>query len=521
MTGAFQGLFALMNRSLQSEDRSLRTHLWRFGFVAFSYAMLIGSQRTIMVASAPGLEVFRAICYLNFHAVTVAAVSFFASAVTEEKEEMTLGLLKMAGVSPLALLLGKSTPRLITAMVLLTAQLPFTMLAVTLGGVSLNQVLSAYACLFAYLVFTANLALFFSVICRRSRNAGLFTGLVLFAYFSGPYWAMVFRMGMTAKGWWNADGWFETIYEFVRAKVELSSAYTRIGNILSTGFTDSPISYQVIVNLILGGGCLLLAWLCFEPATRNERPASEERGLLSRRIGSRSRIFGADRAWNWALSWKDFHFIGGGRLMMLLKFIVYFGVLGLMLWTNEYYGGGMRARDFGAIAFWLGIVILVTEVTIQASRIFYTEVKWKTLSSIMLLPKSTSEIAYTKLLGAALSLTPVLCVLIVGFLCAPEEIGNGILEFLDEPVAWYMLSQVILMIHFAALLSLHLKWGALPLAFAATYGSNMLFFFFASLFFRFRGPPEGLMGLLAIVTLIGCGFTHYLIGIRLRKLAAN
>ena len=205
MTGAFQGLFALMNRSLQTEDRTVRTHIWRFLFVALSYAMLVGAQQSISWIGAPGLNVFRYMCFLNFICITLAGVSFFSVAITEEKEEMTLGLLKMAGVSPLSLLLGKSTPRLIAALVLLTAQLPFTMLAITLGGVSLYQVLAAYMCLFAYLVLVANVALFFSVICQRSRTAGLLTGVFLFFFFFGPFFATTLRAGLIFKGWW-AEG---------------------------------------------------------------------------------------------------------------------------------------------------------------------------------------------------------------------------------------------------------------------------------------------------------------------------
>ena len=54
--------------------------------------------------------------------------------MAEEKEEQTLGLLRMTGLSPLSILLGKSTSRLCGALLLLAAQFPFTIFAVTLGG---------------------------------------------------------------------------------------------------------------------------------------------------------------------------------------------------------------------------------------------------------------------------------------------------------------------------------------------------------------------------------------------------
>ena len=94
MKDSLQGLFALLNRSLQTEDRSIRTHFWRFLFVGLSYGMLLGAQQSVAWTGAPGLNVFRSMCYLNFFCITIAGVSFFAAAITEEKEEMTLGLLK-------------------------------------------------------------------------------------------------------------------------------------------------------------------------------------------------------------------------------------------------------------------------------------------------------------------------------------------------------------------------------------------------------------------------------------------
>ena len=55
------------------------------------------------------------------------------SAEAEEKEEQTLGLLRMTGLNALSILLGKSTSRLLGALLLLLAQFPFTIFAITLA----------------------------------------------------------------------------------------------------------------------------------------------------------------------------------------------------------------------------------------------------------------------------------------------------------------------------------------------------------------------------------------------------
>jgi ABC-type Na+ efflux pump permease subunit len=112
-------------------------------------------------------------------------LSYFSSAITEEKEEMTLGLLRMTNLNPLSILLGKSTSRLCGALLLLAAQLPFTLLAVAFGGISTRQIMAAYCTLAAYILLLSNLALLFSVTARRTAAAAFFTGLMLFIYLVG------------------------------------------------------------------------------------------------------------------------------------------------------------------------------------------------------------------------------------------------------------------------------------------------------------------------------------------------
>ena len=120
---------------------------------------------------------------LNVALIVLAGISFFATAITEEKEEETLGLLKMAGLNPLGLLLGKSTSRLINTLLLLGVQFPFTLLAVTLGGATVTQIVAGYAALAAFLILTANVGLLASVVFRRGGTASWAVLLFYLIYF--------------------------------------------------------------------------------------------------------------------------------------------------------------------------------------------------------------------------------------------------------------------------------------------------------------------------------------------------
>ena len=168
------GLLTLFNRSIRLDARGVKGHAYRIAFALFIYFGLLNAYLTSLAFGAPGLRFFSSICYLNLFFIFLAGCSFFATAVTEEKEEGTLGLLKMAGMSRGAILLGKSTSRLLSSMLLLVIQFPFLLLAITLGGVLYGQVAAAAVTLMSFLAFTANVALLFSVICKRSGSAVAF-----------------------------------------------------------------------------------------------------------------------------------------------------------------------------------------------------------------------------------------------------------------------------------------------------------------------------------------------------------
>ena len=174
-----RGTFALVERSLRVDIRMTRTHLVRLLFACIILFLMWQTHDRITWSQAPGREFFLSICYLNFGLLNLAAMSFFSTAITEEKEEMTLGLLKMAGISPIGILLGKTSPRLIVAIMLLSVQLPFTFLAITLGGVLTNQILAAYLSLLAFAVMLSGLGGFLSTVCRRSNVSAALTAAAL------------------------------------------------------------------------------------------------------------------------------------------------------------------------------------------------------------------------------------------------------------------------------------------------------------------------------------------------------
>ena len=275
---------------------------------------------------APGLRFLEPMVWINLVCITLAGLSYFASAITEEKEEMTLGLLRMTDLNPVAILLGKSTSRLVGALLLLLVQVPFVLLAVTLGGVGMVQIAAAYSTLLAYMFFICNLALLLSVVFRNTATAGGVGLFILILFFFGCYWVAAIESGLTASGYINpAKGVWPTVTSAIGFWRQATPS-ERIASIFQTGFTGPVAGFQVVSNLVAGVLLFLLAWLVFDWCTREEKDAAPARRWLIGRKNRRSRI-PPHLVGPGAITWKDFTFIGGGKIGLLLKF----ALLGLLV----------------------------------------------------------------------------------------------------------------------------------------------------------------------------------------------
>ena len=93
----FTGVLTLLERSLRVDSRAWGPHLARFGLMGAIYIAVSYAATTSGIFGAPGLRFFTSIAYLNLIFMTLLGIGFFSTAITEEKEEDTLGLMLMAG----------------------------------------------------------------------------------------------------------------------------------------------------------------------------------------------------------------------------------------------------------------------------------------------------------------------------------------------------------------------------------------------------------------------------------------
>ena len=522
---------ALFERSLRLETRSALMCWSRTGPLLLILLVLMPIQSLARAGmfGAPGLHFLQEMVWLNLVFITLAGLSYFASAITEEKEEMMLGLLRMTDLNSVAILLGKSTSRLVGSLLLLLVQVPFVLLAVTLGGVGLLQIAASYGTLLAYLFLVCNLALLFSVVFRNTTTAAAFTLIVLMVFLIGHYWAAGMEQEFASshgvniqRGVWPA---LTAIIGFWRA----ATPSNRLGEIFQTGFAGPAVGFQVASNLVLGVLLFLLAWLVFDWCTREEKDAATPRRWLLGRATRRSRI-PPRLVGTRAISWKDFTFISGGRFGLILKFGVVALLVALVnLIALETGSGNVITREFeGSVLIWTSLVITAACLALEAAHIFREEIRWKTLSSLVMLPVSVPELCYRKVAGALAGTLPLLAGFVLGVVLVPEDVGKFLEAIFKEPIAFGMfivaILQFILFLHLTEFLSLIIKRGALPLAIAIQYVGGSFFMMFFGIIFSIGGGSGG-PGAICLFTVMICVVTtvvlHCAIGLRLARAAAE
>ena len=509
---AARGTFALVERAMRVDTRLARTHLIRLGFAALILLFVVQVQRDISNYNAPGRDVFRSMCWVNFFLLNLAGVSFFSTVITEEKEELTLGLLRMAGISPVGILLGKVTPRLLGVVLLLSVQLPFTILAITLGGVSINQIFAAYVALLAFAVLMAGMGAFLSTVCARSSLAASLTTTALATVFITPYLLRdsgreMYRdkeISVTTR---------EAIYE-VAETVEQTTPLGSLDVILTTGFNGNPLSFQVIVDLSCGAVFFLFAWLLFDVFTRNEAVSTPARGMMamfSKRVASQSRV------WNHAIVWKDFNFLTGGVTAVVIKLLAYSILMGAMSVMISKRVRTDVSDNVGATLMASMLTALIVEIPIYLSRLFREELRWQTWSCLALLPKTTTRVALGKLAGVAPAFLPAIIVFVVGAFIAPKFFENYLFKriFIRED-GWYWMLQYLLAVHVIVLLSLVVKWGVVPFGISVVVVPNVIFMATTG-----RNASNTTLAAIGVCTFVLAIFFQWLIIRQLKTLAAT
>jgi hypothetical protein len=438
-------LLALFVRSLREDTRAKITYWARGGLAAFVLLLVICGLLAGKYRES-GRSLFQVVVWMQALAMTFVGLSWFSSAITEEKEEQTLGLLRMTKLNALSILLGKSTSRLLNALLLFCAPLPFTLLVIPLGGVSLEQIEAAYVTLGAYAFLVGNLALLWSVLAPTTARATTGTAICLVALiFAAPLLREAYYELRNYP--WAAQG--SSVEQAARGVVQAAhmiSPVMQLTAIMSIGFNGKVAGPGIWINLGSGLMCFLLAWAAFPRFA--ERPGERRRAPS---VASRWQ-----RPWRRALAWKDFYFLTGGRKGVLIRLVLYGGLIGIVVGGRDELPVMLR-NFFIALAF----IAPAGELAVFASVIFRSELEEQTWSTLTALPMTTGQIVRQKILGVLLGFGPPAVTLLVTLwtVILRDSPPDG--ETLGGIV--YTIIACLLGMYVIAWLSLHMRRGALAL----------------------------------------------------------
>lgn len=416
----FRPLLALFERSLREQSRSKFTFLCRttIGFVILLF--VAENHRELVNRPAPGLQVLMILSWVNFFAIVVFGLGTFASSITEEKEDDTLGLMLMTQLNPLSILLGKSTARLFDGLMLLAVQVPFTMLCVTLGGVSQGQIFRCYAILASFLFFLCNIALLWSVVCRRTNRAASMTSLTGLALYLAPLFFMPLMIVGRMSGNASSPTWYESLIQW---SISINPGFDLVKTTVPRG--GFPFAANSIAPSLIGGViCFALAWFLFGPCCSRADEAAPRRPTRKSGKGPRRRL-AVPRPGTLAVAWKDFHFLGGGYLGLTVRIVVYAAIIGGFLWWMLRLGRGQfKLENVARLLTGFGLMAFSAELAVVGARMFGLERKRKTLGGLYTLPLGTAGLVWQKVLGALPTFIPSAGIFFAGVFIGISESAN-------------------------------------------------------------------------------------------------
>lgn len=475
----FHGTLQLTKQSLTTEGRRLGSHAIRFGLIVILYLALCYANRSSW-RNAVGLPLFQSQLLITSFFLSVTAVFGFSQTIAEEKEEETLGLVRLTDISPLAIILGKTVGVLCEALLLVAVQFPFAVIAITLGGISWAQVYAGYTALLAYLWLLASIGITLSVCRPNGGSAARWTAITIAVYALPP-----FLSSFSSSIEWKA------LCEASRP----ISLPVRLVDVTESGFQESAWCPAVFFGVITGIVCILFSWWKFDSLAMSEVALHIPRSLQVLHRKSR-------RAWMRSIIWREYVFSTGGSVWTMVRIAVQAIVFFLVLRTHY-------SDDLGFVCAWSAIfsgLFGLIDGTWSASRLFQDEIRHKTWSSLVQTPLSLPQIALDKVYGWVIGLAPTIAspfLFIVAVLIFDEHIPRELLIPAELLVGTLTIGlSVFGYLHLLVLLSLYFGWKGTPMTLTLCFAAG---WFYVTTVFASRLGIELRCGLFAMTSVVLLG----------------
>jgi len=482
---------AFLTRSIRQESRLLSHHLVRCAMVLLMMYLLLAQVVGAQQRAASGLDLIRSVMSCCYWCLTLLGIMYFSVAITEEKEEETLPLLRMTGVRNRTLLLGKSLPRLAVVVLLILVASPFLMLAVTLGGVVSEQIFASLLGLMCYAFCLSQIGLFASTVCRNSSRAVSSTFLLWLLLEFGSW---LFDLGAFAADEWGFD-FLEDRLRSIGGKWWERTMWQASETYLLFERGEAIGHPQMRFHMIVGSAFFGLSVRLFERFNQHSiaqgavATVATDRGM-SRKANSLKSL----RCWDAALEWKSWQFQAGGRFwfwmwLFNLPLLSIFVILLIGALVGEF----PQSEVYGVSL----MVVGTASLAILLARLFGSylnqEIQQQTLVSLCMLPKGRGEILRRLSVGLLpFLIAPVVCFCLgfVWMMLTETRFLEDAFDFIREPWFWAVLGWVVVTVHLGTLISVYFRHGGMLIAVAICW--FMLPFMLGALFsiiaFLIRAP---------------------------------
>lgn len=378
-----------MNVALDLALRGLRQHLRAPGWVAARATLALLLMFAVVVTAAgrgavgaSGLDLFSALVTIDFLFLAAIAIGPSSSALAEEREGDTLGVLQLAGLSPGAILFAKAGGLFASTMLLLVVQVPFATLATVLGGIDARQVATVFVLLLSTLFGAQGIALACAASAPNTRIASQRSGAAVLGWLLGP--AVAVEVEALTLGATGVGAPATSTFGVLRKLSPLDAALDALA-------LQSPPLFPVAAWLGLASG---VAGLAFAVRLLRRGPA---RATTGREGGARRPRPAHLRSG--AVRWKEEQFLLGGPAGRRRRTVAYAALLCLLgLLTFDPRGGWLLA--WGQLGIWTFLAIGLVEAGIAASHLYRDELRERTLFGLALLPLPPRTWALAKAHGA-------------------------------------------------------------------------------------------------------------------------
>jgi ABC-type transport system involved in multi-copper enzyme maturation permease subunit len=164
------GIYAYLRQQADLQSTLVRTDMG-FGSITPGYAL----------SSSIGHAIFSGLLLVETLLVLVLAPAFTTGAISMEREKQTIDLLVATPLSTLGMVIGKLFSALTYVFLLILASIPLMAIVFVFGGVGPEDVVRAYALLFALAFGMGAIGLFVSALVRRTQTATVLTFVVVLA----------------------------------------------------------------------------------------------------------------------------------------------------------------------------------------------------------------------------------------------------------------------------------------------------------------------------------------------------